>query len=45
MTAQARGVNDREQRRRVRRGALLLGLLAVAIYTSFILYSVLHGHR
>jgi len=36
---------DRDVRRRVRRAASLLGLLAVAIYTCFILYSVLHGHR
>jgi hypothetical protein len=36
---------DREVRRRVRRAASLLALLALAIYTCFILFSVLHGHR
>jgi hypothetical protein len=36
---------DRDQRRRVRRSALLLGLIALAIYTSFIVHSVLHGLR
>jgi hypothetical protein len=31
------------QRRRVRRNALLFGLLAFGIYASFIVYAVLHG--
>ena len=31
---------DQEQRRRIRRGALLLGLVAVAIYVAFILSGV-----
>jgi len=41
----ARVVSDREQRRRVRRSALLWGLIALAVYTSFIVHSVLHGVR
>lgn len=45
MSAQARVVMDREQRRRVRRNALLLGLIALVIYTSFIVHSVLRGLR
>ena len=44
MTAE-QATPDREVRRRVRRAASLLGLLALAIYTCFILISVLHGHR
>jgi hypothetical protein len=36
---------DRGQRRRVRRNALLLGLVALAVYTSFIVHSVLRGLR
>ena len=36
---------DREQRRRVRRNALLLGLVALAVYTTFIVHSVLRGLR
>jgi hypothetical protein len=36
---------DREQRRRVRRSALLLGLVALAVYTTFIVHSVLRGLR
>ena len=32
------------QRRRVRRNALLFGLLAFGIYATFIVYAVLHGH-
>jgi hypothetical protein len=36
---------DREQRRRVRRNALLLGLIALVIYSSFIVHSVLRGLR
>jgi len=38
-------VADREQRRRVRRSALLWGLIALAVYTGFIVRSVLHGVR
>jgi hypothetical protein len=45
MSAQARVTMDRDQRRRVRRSALLLGLIALVIYTSFIVHSVLHGLR
>jgi hypothetical protein len=36
---------DREQRRRVRRSALLLGLLVLAVYTAFIVHAVLRAHR
>jgi hypothetical protein len=36
---------DREQRRRVRRSALLWGLIALGVYTGFIVRSVLHGAR
>ena len=32
---------DEQQRRRIRRGALLLGLTAVAIYVAFIVSGVL----
>jgi hypothetical protein len=45
MNTQAKIVMDREQRRRVRRSALLWGLIALAVYTTFILSSVLHAHR
>jgi hypothetical protein len=45
MSAPARVIMDREQRRRVRRNALLLGLIALVIYTSFIVHSVLRGLR
>jgi len=38
-------VGDPDQRRRVRRSALLWGLVALAVYTSFIVRSVLHGVR
>ncbi len=38
-------VVDREQRRRVRRSALLLGLIALAVYTTFIVHSVLHAYQ
>jgi len=34
---------DPQQRRQIRRTALLLGLVALALYVSFIVYSVLHG--
>jgi hypothetical protein len=33
------------QRRRVRRSALLFALIAFAVYATFILYAVLHGHK
>jgi len=32
-----------QQRRQVRRSAIALTLLAVAVYASFIAYAVLHG--
>ena len=34
-----------ERRRRVRRSALLFGLLAFGVYVTFIVYAVTHGHR
>jgi len=40
---QANGQND--QRRRVRRSALLFGLVALAFYLLFIAYAVTHGHK
>ena len=43
MTSQTKLDMDREQRRRVRRNALLLGLLALAFYSAFIVQSVLRG--
>ncbi len=43
MSAQARLAMDPAQRRRVRRNALLLGLLALAVYTTFIVHAVLRG--
>ena len=45
MTTEAKIDMNREQRRRVRRNALLLGLVALAVYTSFIVHSVLRGLR
>jgi uncharacterized membrane protein (DUF485 family) len=36
-------VVDREQRRRVRRSALLLGLIVLAVYLSFIVHAVLRA--
>jgi hypothetical protein len=45
MTTGAKVDMNREQRRRVRRNALLLGLVALAVYTSFIVHSVLRGLR
>ena len=44
-TTEAKVHMDREQRRRVRRNALLLGLVALAVYTTFIVHSVLRGLR
>ena len=32
-----------DQRRRVRRNALLFGLLALGVYVTFIVYAVLRG--
>jgi hypothetical protein len=43
MSTEAKVDMDREQRRRVRRSALLWGLIALAVYTSFIVHSVLRG--
>jgi hypothetical protein len=38
-------MNDRAtERRHARRAALVLGLVAVAVYASFILYAMRHGH-
>jgi hypothetical protein len=45
LNTQARAAGDREQRRRVRRSAVLWGLIALAVYTGFIVRSVLHGVR
>jgi hypothetical protein len=45
MTTEANVPMDREQRRRVRRNALLLGLVALAVYTTFIVHAVLRGLR
>jgi hypothetical protein len=45
MTTETKVDMDREQRRRVRRNALLLGLVALAVYTTFIVHSVLRGLR
>lgn len=46
MNSEARaGMSDPRQRRAVRRTAALLALVAFAIYASFILYSVTHGHK
>jgi hypothetical protein len=45
MDTEGKMVVDREQRRRVRRNALLLGLVALAVYTTFIVHSVLRGLR
>ncbi|HEX2789969.1 MAG TPA: hypothetical protein VHN17_06030 [Steroidobacteraceae bacterium] len=45
MDAEVKMIVDREQRRRVRRNALLLGLIALAVYSAFIVHSVLRGLR
>ena len=45
MTTESKVDTNREQRRRVRRNALLLGLVALAVYTTFIVHSVLRGLR
>jgi hypothetical protein len=34
-----------EQRRRVRRSALLFGMVALGFYLLFIAYAVTHGHK
>jgi hypothetical protein len=36
-------VDDSERRRRIRRTALLLGIVAIAFYLGFIVMSVLRG--
>jgi hypothetical protein len=43
MSPQAKVDIDPAQRRRVRRSALLLGLIALAVYTTFIVHAVLRG--
>jgi hypothetical protein len=45
MNTEARMVINREQRRRVRRSALLLGLIVLAVYTAFIVHAVLRAQR
>ena len=45
MSSAAKEEPAREQRRRVRRSALLFGLVAFAFYATFILFAVMHGHR
>jgi hypothetical protein len=45
LNTQASDTADREQRRRVRRSALLWGLIALSVYAGFIVRSVLHGLR
>jgi uncharacterized membrane protein (DUF485 family) len=39
------GSHDAERRRKVRRTALALGLIAFTFYVSFILMSVVRAHR
>jgi hypothetical protein len=34
----------RQQRRRARRSALLLGLVALAVYGFYIVFALRHGH-
>jgi hypothetical protein len=34
-----------EQRRRIRRSALLFGMVALSFYALFIIYAVTHGHK
>ncbi|HEX4376737.1 MAG TPA: hypothetical protein VHZ99_06265 [Steroidobacteraceae bacterium] len=36
---------DTEQRRRVRRSAVIFGLVAFSFYLLFIVYAVTHGHK
>jgi hypothetical protein len=43
MSTQAKLDMDPGQRRRVRRSALLWGLIALGVYTAFIVRSVLRG--
>jgi hypothetical protein len=43
MSTEAKPDMDPAQRRRVRRNALLLGLLALAVYSTFIVHAVLRG--
>jgi len=35
---------DARQRRHARRSALLLGLLALAVYAAYLLFAFTHGH-
>ena len=37
-------VVDPQQRRQARRLALLLGAVAIAIYVSYLLFALRHGH-
>jgi hypothetical protein len=43
MSTQAKVDMYPEQRRRVRRSALLWGLIALSVYTAFIVHAVLRG--
>jgi uncharacterized membrane protein (DUF485 family) len=45
MSAQTPVNSDPDRRRRVRRSAWVLGVIVLAFYVGFILYSILHGHR
>jgi hypothetical protein len=45
MNWEAKVAIDPEQRRRVRRSALLLGLVVLAVYISFIVHAVLRAQR
>jgi len=35
---------DTRQRRHMRRSALLLGLLALAVYAAYMVFALTHGH-
>jgi hypothetical protein len=43
MSTQAKVQMDPAQRRRVRRSALLLGLIVLAVYAAFVVHAVLRG--
>ena len=45
MNAESHVVQDPQIRRRVRRAAIGLGVLALAIYVSYVVFLVTHGHR
>jgi hypothetical protein len=45
MTPTVKAAPEREQRRRVRRTALLCGLIALAFYATFIVFSILQARR